>query len=269
LSEGTSETLAESAEVGRHQEGRLEIPDVLCGGFPCQPVSVAGSRKGDADDRWLWPEFLRAICEVRPRYALVENVPGLLSTDDGRLARRVFGDLAEAGYDSEWDCVSAQDVGAPHLRRRIFIVAYPRCLVGPEGTEVREIVPGFLAARNPCGESAGPSKARIVADTDQQGSQRPSEVLASEGIDERPFGRRGCALSDSEGNLRGASGNEGPNALDGSRSDIGNNWTVEPDVGRVAYGVPNRVDRLKCLGNAVVPQVAEYIGRLIMEADRT
>src|SRR4030042_87214 len=102
----------------------VEPVDLICGGFPCQPVSVAGARKGDKDERWLWPEFLRAIREVRPRYALVENVPGLLSTDDGRLARGVFGDLAEVGYDAEWGIVSAADVGAPHRRQRIFIVAH-------------------------------------------------------------------------------------------------------------------------------------------------
>jgi DNA (cytosine-5)-methyltransferase 1 len=105
---------------------QVEPVDLICGGFPCQPVSVAGARKGDKDERWLWPEFLRAIREVRPKYALVENVPGLLSTDDGRLARGVFGDLAEIGYDAEWNIVSAADVGAPHRRQRIFIVAYTK-----------------------------------------------------------------------------------------------------------------------------------------------
>ena len=97
--------------------------DLICGGFPCQPVSAAGKRKGKADARWLWPEFNRIVRKVRPRYVLVENVPGLLSTDSGRLMGEVLGDLALCGYDAEWDCVSAASVGAWHRRDRIFIVA--------------------------------------------------------------------------------------------------------------------------------------------------
>src|SRR5439155_9652602 len=95
--------------------------DVLCGGFPCQPVSFAGRRRGTADERWLWPEFARIIRLLRPRYALMENVPGLLV--GGGMAE-VLGDLATCGYDAEWDCIPAAAVGAPHLRYRVFIVAY-------------------------------------------------------------------------------------------------------------------------------------------------
>ena len=263
MSESSSEALAKSAEIGRHQEGRLEIPDVLCGGFPCQPVSVAGSRRGDRDDRWLWPEFLRAIREIRPRYALVENVPGLFSINDGRLARRVFGDLAEAGYDSEWDCISAQDVGAPHLRRRVFIIAYPhesrrrkepvvfteclhpsfvgydsserivensRFMARSERTEIEGIVSGFAEEGNSCSKSAGPS--------DSQLPNPECERLLSEYF---PQTRQTARYSGFE-----------------------QQWAVEPEVGRVADGVPSRVDRLRALGNAVVPQVAEWIGRQIM-----
>ena len=98
--------------------------DLICGGFPCQPVSHAGKRKGDKDERWLWPEFLRIICEVRPRWVLAENVPGLLSVDSGRLFGGILRDLAESGYDAEWNIVSAADVGAPHRRDRVFIVAH-------------------------------------------------------------------------------------------------------------------------------------------------
>jgi DNA (cytosine-5)-methyltransferase 1 len=268
----------------------VEPVDLICGGFPCQPVSVAGARKGDKDERWLWPEFLRAICEIRPKCALVENVPGLLSTDDGRLARGVFGDLAEIGYHAEWDCISAQDVGAPHLRRRVFIVAYPqsdiwsasrhgrslsfdrshslladtdkprrgkepiifaqclhpsfsghagsegvvensRLMVGSEGAEIEGIISGCAEKRDSCGKPAGPSDSQLP-DTECEG------LLSEYFPQTRQIARH---------------------------SGFEQQWAVEPDVGRVAYGVSSRVDRLKCLGNAVVPQVAEYIGRLIME----
>src|SRR5690242_18756815 len=105
-------------------QGITDCPrvDVLAGGFPCQPVSLAGARRGVADERWLWPEFARLIRLLRPRYALMENVPGLLV--GGGMAE-VLGDLAAVGYDAEWDCVAAAHVGAPHLRFRVFIVAYP------------------------------------------------------------------------------------------------------------------------------------------------
>ena len=102
-----------------------EIPhvDVVCGGFPCQPVSCAGKRKGKEDTRWLWPEFCRVVRCVRPEWVLIENVPGLLSADAGRLFAGILRDLSESGYDAEWNIVSAASVGAPHLRKRVFIVA--------------------------------------------------------------------------------------------------------------------------------------------------
>jgi DNA (cytosine-5)-methyltransferase 1 len=102
----------------------VERVDLLAGGFPCQPFSVAGRKKGLADDRWLWPEFAAAIRVLQPHFVLVENVPGLLAGHGGM--GNVLGDLADLGYDAEWCVISAADVGAPHLRRRVWIVAYPR-----------------------------------------------------------------------------------------------------------------------------------------------
>ena len=93
--------------------------DLIVGGFPCQPVSYAGQRQAQSDDRWLWPEMARVIRAVRPRLVLVENVPGLATAGLGL----VLGDLAEAGYDCEWVRVRASDVGAPHRRERLFIIA--------------------------------------------------------------------------------------------------------------------------------------------------
>ena len=99
--------------------------DVLAGGIPCQPHSLAGKRQGADDERDLWPEFYRLICEIRPKYAVVENVPGLRSSDHGRFFGRILRDLAQGGYDAEWISFSAADVGAPHLRERVWIMAYP------------------------------------------------------------------------------------------------------------------------------------------------
>ncbi len=99
----------------------LPYVDLLTAGFPCQAVSVAGKRLGAEDERWLWPDTLRILRLVRPRWALLENVPGLL----GRGMSEVLGDLAASGYDAEWECISAAAVGAPHIRDRVWIVAYP------------------------------------------------------------------------------------------------------------------------------------------------
>ena len=103
-----------------------DIPyvDVICGGFPCQPVSVAGKRKGDCDERWMWPEFYRIICQVRPKWVIIENVPGLLSFDSGRLFRSVLWDLSKMGYNAEWKIISCNEFGLLHQRKRIFIVAH-------------------------------------------------------------------------------------------------------------------------------------------------
>jgi len=203
--------------------------DLVCGGFPCQPVSVAGQRKGQDDERWLWPDFARILRGVRPRYVLVENVPGLLArgVDD------VLGDLAALGYDAEWESIPAAAFGAPHLRWRVFIVGHAECGGrSPKGAESDRTLSGAYAPQQKPGTPASASVQPDVADTDE----------------ERRRGRPGVF-----GEGRGAE------PADGGW------WSVEPDVGRVAYGVPARVDRLRALGNAVVPQVAEWVGRKIVE----
>jgi len=96
--------------------------DIVSAGFPCQPFSVAGRRDGTRDERWIWEDIARIIREVRPRYVFLENVPGLL-TDTGGYGT-VLASLAQVGFDAEWDVFSAEGVGAPHLRRRVFILAW-------------------------------------------------------------------------------------------------------------------------------------------------
>ena len=96
----------------------------IVSGFPCQPVSCAGKGCGDADPRWMWPQLRRVLAVLRPQWAVVENVPGLLSAHAGRLFGEVVRDLAALGYRVEWDCISAASVGAPHIRDRVFIVAH-------------------------------------------------------------------------------------------------------------------------------------------------
>jgi DNA (cytosine-5)-methyltransferase 1 len=177
-----------------------EGADMLVGGFPCQPVSLAGKRLGTADERWLWPEYERLLGVVRPRYALVENVPGLFHGGFGD----VLSGLASLGYDAEWSVVSACSVGAPQARERVFIVAYP---AGGDGEARHRVDQGRgWRAQAPVG---GLSGVRIP----------------------RGWGRAGA-------------------------------WNAgEPALGRVAHGIPAAVGQLHAYGNAVVPQVAEWIGR--------
>ena len=215
----------------------VEPVDLIAGGYPCQPFSIAGNRQGEKDERHLWPYFLRAISELRPRYAFLENVRGHLSMGFDR----VLGDLAEIGYDAEWQIVSAASVGAPHRRDRIICVAYPQSDWQRRGHS----------------KNTGTISERVAVQTTLRGS--------------------GCVVSDSdsrEDGWRNGSVQQGSSLVFG-RKNIGRGtqeyagwqwWEAEPDVGRVAHGIPSRVDRLRGLGNAVVPQVAEYVGRLIMEA---
>jgi DNA (cytosine-5)-methyltransferase 1 len=164
--------------------------DVLCGGFPCQDISPAGRRVGIAGSRsGLWSEMFRLVRELRPRYVLVENSGDLAV----RGLDRVLGDLASVGFDAEWEELSACAFGAPHTRRRLFIVAYPH------------------------------------------GEQ----------------GRRQC------GWLREHADGQG-------KWDV-YPWDVEPGALRVVDGISAAVDRNRALGNALVPAIAEHIGRRILE----
>lgn len=206
----------------------LPQPDLICGGFPCQPHSLAGQRKGASDDRHLWPEFARIIKEFKPRFVVAENVPGIRT--NGALLE-VLTDLTNCGYDAEWIRLGAAAVGAPHLRERIFIVAYSR--------------------------SAG----------------RRENSDAAFG-DEGPNGRKQDKDHVSDGVRLGDNSGSSPEPFiftDAQRARLPINpdntiWKSEPNVGRVATGISKRVDRLKVLGNAVVPQVAEFIGSCIYDA---
>ena len=252
----------------------LEPVDLICGGFPCQPFSVAGKRKGTADARWLWPDYLRIVRLVRPAWVLVENVPGLLSIGEGRVFAGILRDLAESGFDAEWDGLPAAAVGAPHLRYRVFIVAHSehaeRRTIRAGGYERdgqaagRQETPGGVGAQSSDGGDGA------LADTQSRGEgqlsvrQRRSQQATghldrgSETGSHTDCAPPGCWDDGVRSAFR-----EGSPTL-GNQVRSGDWWAVEPDVGRVADGVPHRVDRLRGLGNAVVPQVAEWIGRRIL-----
>jgi len=181
---------------------KVEQVALIAGGFPCQPVSSAGKQLAQSDPRWLWPFFARAIRIVRPRFVLVENVAGLLvwGFDD------VLGDLASCGYDAEWQVLPAAAFGAPHIRQRVWLVAY---------------ADGWRRER--------------------QGHEPESETII--------FGRGHTVAEMQESG--------------------GKHWAIEPDLVRVVDGFPGRLHRVRVLGQAAVPQIVEWIGRLIIIADRS
>lgn len=225
--------------------------DVICGGFPCQDISFAGKGAGIEGERsGLWSEYARLIGEIRPRYVLVENVAALL----GRGLDRVLGDLAALGYDAEWHCIPASAVGAPHRRDRIWIVAYTR---SEQHKSSGDALTGSIAAQL-LGSAMAYSQGERCGEKGQH-SQRSEEWPAG-----------GGHVSDCDGAKFPLSGafQAGENWEQGwGLSAASDWWSVEPELGRVAHGIPDRAHRLKALGNAVVPQIPELIGRAILEAE--
>lgn len=194
-------------DVGAHN---LAPVDLICAGFPCQDISTIGQGAGlDGKRSGLWSEVARIVCELRPRYLVVENVAVLRS----RGLDRVLADLAACGYDAEWDCIPASAVGAPHQRDRIWLVAYP----------ARDAQEGSEASAGTEWERARPSR--------PEGGEVAKEIAAA-----------------------GAG-----------------QWLAEPPVGRVVDGLSTglaHVDQLAALGNALVPQIAEWIGRRIFDFEK-
>ncbi len=253
-------------DVRRHDDIKTwpkpdtERVDVICGGFPCQDISTAGKGAGLAGARsGLFYEAMRVVRDLEPRYILLENVSALLV----RGMDSVLAALAQVGMDAVWHCVTAAHVGAPHRRDRIFIIGYrPEAVADTKG--------GLLSGINGRPESGirFAECRQAVADTnrdrcDENGERKPGEsgatrskiqLLADTESERREEGR-GVQHARTEERATG-------------RRSYAEWWATEPDVGRVANGVPRRVDRLRGLGNAVVPQVAEFVGHLLLDIHR-
>ena len=181
---------------GRPWRGKV---DIVTSGFPCQPFSVAGQRQGANDERFIWPSIARIICEVRPGFIFLENVPGLLAMPQE--FGTILGDLAEAGYDAVWDCFSAAEVGASHKRERLFILAFPfgsrtgdflRQIEGRHGTScVRQTDREIGTVRADTAESAmaDPESLRgRETERGQSGRERPEQNEPS--VDNSPGTRQ-------------------------------------------------------------------------------
>ncbi len=267
-------------DVRRHEDVRTFPPpegewgvDVICGGFPCQDISVAGKGAGLAGARsGLWYEYARIIGELRPRYVIVENVAALLARGMGT----VLGDLSTLGYDAEWHVIPASAVGAPHRRERVWIVGV-RSRLGEETNAPRSHADGS-------GQSIDLQRNRDAKAREQASRRRNVDRSRQDVADAEGIGRRAglcqdgaeqdghqpcdgcCDVADADHAGRIKQRRAEPVSAEQLAAQCGGWWSVEPDVGRVAHGVPARVDRLRCLGNAVVPQIVEVIGRAIVEA---
>lgn len=271
--------------------------DLICGGFPCQPWSVAGQRKGKDDDRDLWHEMFRVIEQVRPAWVIGENVTGLvgLALDD------VLADLESVGYTARPFVIPAAAVGAPHRRDRLWIIATntdspARRRVEPERRSHRRDANASGAGEEGNVGTVADANCDSVWDNEQRQARRRDDLQngrqAEPGYDGEARTSADASMlfgpaierNESNGTVRGDEAladtssarlqiSECP-PLPGARRWPSRRaatecdwWSTEPDVGRVAHGIPSRVDRLRSLGNAVVPQIPEVIGRAIMSIE--
>jgi len=316
------------------------IVDIVCGGFPCQPVSVAGVQRGDADDRWLWPEMFRVIQGCKPEWVIAENVTGLINIKGGVLFESVQTDLESEGYSVQPIVLPAASKNAPHRRDRIWIIAHSNCKSKPDGTkheqrlerannvgnsqhdglsssqvggEYEENGRGASQGQKKTEQSEGTSKRKSnvtmahtrcehgsegnATELDKEQTEWASRTVHAESSGERQSDatdtdsqrlqrqrRKSESVSQCETkhSIRGggekvktAKSWKSQSSLCGmddgipSRLDGFDGWDREPeDIPRVATGIKNRTERLKSLGNSIVPQVVAEIFRAIKETEQ-
>ena len=271
-------------------------PTVITGGFPCQDISVAGEQKGIIGERSsLWSEYARLIEDVRPTWAIIENVPTLRSKG----LTLVLQNLSEIGYNAEWHCIPCSAIGGLHRRDRIWIIAYPmensRCTLGQrsfiEGENEDEVGEGNANQYQRSSSTSRDDRRTQETEEDKETSLRGT-VSESE-VSNRTISNsmcKGLEGSKQDANHSGQSeeGNEVTSRSASKSSGIRGEpkhiitreqierfaqyaktqWTTEPKLDRVAYGIPNRVHRLKGIGNAVVPQIPQFLGESILNFEK-
>lgn len=256
-----------------------ESVTLLSAGFPCQPYSLAGKGRGDGDERDLWGEVKRCIGEIKPRWFVGENTPGVFARANQRYFKRILADLAEMGYRVSWGIWGACDVGANHKRERVFLCAFNtdfkrRHAVGVQAGEFGKAVD--KAPERELSRASG-----VHGDfSDAYGRRHQNgRIDKQKRLSASSFERIHSTISDTASDELGMFGSEEEatgvascwqdNGTRAQANASGEWWKTEPDVGRVADGVPSRVDRLRCLGNAVVPQQVYPLLQAIADYERS
>ena len=236
----------------RYGEGWRKQPIILTGGFPCQPFSVAGKRRGTEDDRYLWPEMLRAIREIKPEYVVGENVHGLLSWSNGLVLEQVLSDLEADGYEAQTLVLPAAGVNAPHKRNRVWIVAkntnYCRCLHGEIKQEGADVWQQRNTGTGSCNGIYIPEG--VASDPNNEGLQRSKDVR-----------------------ITGEERKKRNEQFARSLQSTWENFPTQPPICSGDDGISNQLDGItfpkwrtesvKAYGNAIVPQVAYAIFKAI------
>lgn len=291
----------------RNVKGEKYAADIITGGFPCQPFSVAGKRKSTADDRYLWDEMLRVIREVKPSWIVAENVEGIVNINEGMVLRQVLNDLENEGFKSQCIIIPASGIGAWHQRKRIWIVAY-----SDSNRHVSEIRGGNAEEKRiPVQDRQKDSTSRksigtsdvwetnneYVSNSNTGFSVRENEEIQSRGnattngsedvsnSDSRMCGGRGTELKSGDDRIWGFYSTQeeqtrqhircktiGCNAVLGKKRTNKSWWQTQSEFCGVPNGVSYELDkdrsnRIKALGNSIVPQIARQIGLSIMEAE--
>ena len=214
-------------------------PEIIYGGFPCQDISVAGNGKGMGGERsGLFYEIVRLSKEIKPEFVFLENVPAIRT----RGLDRVVWEFSDLGYDCRWTTLSAQEIGANHKRERWVLLG-----------RRRDAVANALSARD------GKKSNSMEREKNKRKQVKALSFSCSSSVVARAMRERPQRQWQISGGTKKKFDNSSKHSW----------WEIEPDVGRVADGVPARVDRLRGLGNAVVPQVAEWIGRRLVETLQT
>ena len=221
--------------------------DILTGGFPCQPYSVAGKQKGTDDNRYLWPDMFRVIKEVKPTFVIAENVRGIINIQDGMVFETVCSDLESEGFEIQPFIIPAAGVGAPHKRERVWIVGYSKHN-GSLTTKIKRRH-NKINARTTKGQNT-------TLESKRTGRSGNNEIMENTG---RSLRERTELTGENENEI----GKEATNKHQRSSRATWGSWLTEPTMGRVVNGLPGRAHRLRGLGNAIVPQIAEEIGKAI------
>ena len=267
----------------RNVKGDRYAADVITGGFPCQPFSIAGKRKGTDDDRYLWDETIRVIRECKPRWFIGENVEGIINIQEGMVLRQVQSDLEEEGFEVQCVVIPASGIGAWHQRKRVWILAHSNSnrnrneITGSNGEE-KKIQREYREKNSSTWKFIGTD----TDDVSNSGSKRsqgfnnqqePSEQklgFTSNNHDENVWNTKSTRQSSSS--MGPGKGKFGRTSSWGKQCES-NWWKAQSGICGIPHGLSktldkNRANRIKSLGNSIVPLIARQLGLAIMKAEQ-